>query len=364
MLEQAIAEGAPFRLALIDAPMPGMPTDALYESISNDPLLSKLICVKMTPLRPNTIAPPSEDRLRSRCISKPIRQRELYRLLTTILAGSSKPEVDRPSLAVRKLVPLTSSAHVLLAEDNRINQEVAIGILSKFGIAVDVANDGLEAIDALSKSNYDLVLMDVQMPVVDGLDATRRIRDTSSPVRRHDVPIIAMTARAMPRDHEVCIGAGMNDFLSKPIVPEDLRKVLEKWLTRTTMPPNDSDFEPKKLAPQSLDDPTPAIYDRTALLNRVLGDEALVEVIEEVFLRDMPSLLDALTQSIAAEDIQSAANWAHTIKGAAANVGGTALYHVALYFEQALRAGDTSKYSGLLSQLFERFELMKRAMSP
>jgi CheY-like chemotaxis protein len=121
-------------------------------------------------------------------------------------------------------------ARVLVAEDNIVNQEVALGILRKLGLRADAVADGVEAIEALRTLPYDLVFMDVQMPELDGLETTRLIRDPNSPVRHHNIPIVAMTANAMRGDRERCLDAGMNDYVRKPVSPRDFVDALNRWL--------------------------------------------------------------------------------------------------------------------------------------
>ncbi len=123
---------------------------------------------------------------------------------------------------------------VLLAEDNLINQKVAAGFLHNMGLKVDVAADGMKAVEAIARTTYDLVLMDMQMPRMDGLDATRLIRAAHSGTDHPRLPIIAMTANAMQKDRELCLEAGMDDYLIKPITPESLALMLERWLPAPT----------------------------------------------------------------------------------------------------------------------------------
>lgn len=155
-------------------------------------------------------------------LTKPVRQSELFDSLAAVFSGqgahSKKPMLTRHK--VREL--RRSNARILLAEDNITNQQVALGILKKLGLRADVVANGAEALKALEQIPYDLVLMDVQMPEMDGLEATRQIRDPESAVQNHTIPVIAMTAHAMAKDREKCRKAGMNDYLSKPVAPEAL----------------------------------------------------------------------------------------------------------------------------------------------
>jgi CheY-like chemotaxis protein len=147
------------------------------------------------------------------------------------------PDVTPPASRVAVSVACRQVARILVAEDNMVNQDVAIGILGKLGLRADAAADGVEAIEALKALPYDLVLMDVQMPEMDGLEATRVIRDLHSEVRNHQIPIIAMTAAAMTGDRERCLEAGMNDYITKPVSPQALIEALNRWLPSETPQP-------------------------------------------------------------------------------------------------------------------------------
>ena len=166
--------------------------------------------------------------------SKPIRREELIQALSDAVSGSPEPGA-RPSVT-RDAPPETPSpfagrqGRVLLAEDNVTNQHVALGILNKFGLRADVVANGVEALQALQSNQYDLVLMDVLMPVMDGLEATRRIRSQESRGFGSGIPIVAMTAQAMQGDRERCLDAGMNDYTSKPLSVRALAEVLARWL--------------------------------------------------------------------------------------------------------------------------------------
>ena len=164
-------------------------------------------------------------------LAKPAKQSVLFRAIITLMGvtdykGKKEEKVDFEG-GLERLKSLPVSTRILLVEDNIINQRVATALINKTGIEVDVAADGLEAISALQNANYSLVFMDVQMPRMDGLMATREIREK---LKIHNLPIIAMTANAMKGDKEMCLEVGMNDYISKPIKPKELFGVLEKWL--------------------------------------------------------------------------------------------------------------------------------------
>jgi HPt (histidine-containing phosphotransfer) domain-containing protein len=187
--------------------------------------------------------------------------------------------------------------------------------------------------------------MDVQMPVMDGIEATRQIRSPQSPVPNHGIPIIAMTAHAMQDDRERCLQAGMNDYVSKPVSPQALTEVLARWL-------------PKKL-PSS----APVVFDRAAMLQRLMNDENLARVVTESFLDDIPRQIQALRGYLAAWEAPGAERQAHTIKGASANVGGEALRALASEMEKAGKAGDLDSVASRMNDLEREFVRLKDAMT-
>ena len=219
----------PFRIAILDMQMPGMDGEALGQAIKSDTRLAKMPMIMLSSLGYRN---DWEKIGFASCLNKPVRRELLFTALASALSVTSdsaaKPAPKAENSPLQMFAGL--SLRILLAEDNLVNQQVAVGILKKFGLQADVANDGAEAIKMLESTAYDLVLMDVRMPVMNGIDATRQIRSPNSAVLRHDLPIIAMTANALQSDQDLCIEAGMNDFVSKPVQPTLLLKTLSKWL--------------------------------------------------------------------------------------------------------------------------------------
>ncbi|MGA2809735.1 MAG: response regulator, partial [Terracidiphilus sp.] len=159
---------------------------------------------------------------------------DLQAVLADVLSdvpGSGVKAAKKPDTVQDTLQAFSGvSPKILLAEDNYVNQQVAVGILKKYGLTADIAANGVEAIKALETIPYALVLMDMRMPLMDGVEATRLIRNPGSSVLNHDVPIIAMTANAMQSDQDLCKAAGMNDFVPKPVQPSVLMKTIQRWL--------------------------------------------------------------------------------------------------------------------------------------
>ncbi|PQJ96680.1 PAS domain S-box protein [Chromatium okenii] len=240
-LEREQMNHDPFRIALIDLEMPGVDGETLGRSIRADTRMADLQMVILPSLaRPNNLQQFAASGFAAH-LPKPVRQQELCELLLALLSSTETSTSETPlRLLGRPPSRSTSStlterfaqskARILLAEDNPVNQQLALGILKKFGLRADAVANGEEVLNALATLPYDLVLMDVQMPVMNGLEAARLIRNPASPLNNHAIPIIAMTANAMQGDREECLAAGMNDYVSKPVRPLALAEALEKWL--------------------------------------------------------------------------------------------------------------------------------------
>ena len=247
---------------------------------------------------------------------------------------------------------------ILLAEDNITNQRVALGMLKKIGVTADAAENGEAALEALASCSYDLVLMDCRMPVMDGYEATRRIRRMEGDVR--NIPVIALTAYAMPGDREKCLEAGMNDYLAKPIIRDALLAVLERWLPRREK--EEGPFEDvategaREMEAQHLE----SVWDRDVLLERLLGDEEMLEEIITGFLEDAPAQLSALSEALATGDAASAEMSAHAIKGAAAGIGAERVRSAAFAVENAVRNGAMDEAASLIGALELEFGRLKR----
>ncbi|MDQ5988056.1 MAG: Sensor histidine kinase RcsC [Syntrophus sp. SKADARSKE-3] len=231
LLYEAVQKNDPFRIALLDQMMPGMDGTALGRRIKADPLLESTLLVMITSLGRRGDAAILEQIGFAGYLAKPVRQSQLFDCIMLVL-GRAADNLLETGIITRHTVKeaVKCNARILLAEDNIINQKVAQSILSKLGCKADIVANGFEAVRALELVNYDLVLMDCQMPEMDGFEATAVIRDPASKIINHKVPIIAMTANAMKGDRESCLGAGMDDYLSKPVKKEDLMEILKKWL--------------------------------------------------------------------------------------------------------------------------------------
>ncbi len=240
MLYGAYDKGKPFDIAILDMQMPKMDGAAVGKAIKSDEKLKKTHLVLLTTMGNRGDAARFKKEGFAAFLTKPILQSDLYDCLAQIMgiatygdSAKETPLITRHSISENRRVKM----RLLLVEDNHTNAIVAKAILKKLGYETDVAVDGLQGLKALKGAQYDLVFMDLQMPVMDGIEATKNIRDTKSDILNHKIPVIAMTANALKGDREKCIKAGMNDYMAKPIIKKKVIKVLEKWL------PKDGEFE-------------------------------------------------------------------------------------------------------------------------
>ena len=229
-LRRAAADGAPYRVALLDMQMPEMNGETLGRSIKSDPQLRDTVLVMMTSLGRRGDAKRLEQLGFAAYLTKPVRREHLRDCLALAL-GRRERGIDRGLITRHTLAERGARrVRILLAEDNRTNQTIALALLRKLGYSADAVANGQEALTALRDLPYDLVLMDCQMPEMDGYEATERIRAADGSVRNPAIPIIAMTASAMQGDRERCLDCGMNDYLAKPVSFGALAEVLERWL--------------------------------------------------------------------------------------------------------------------------------------
>lgn len=241
---------------------------------------------------------------------------------------------------------------ILLVEDNETNREVALSIIKKLGYGARVAVNGQEALGMLQEGAYDLVLMDVQMPVMDGLEAARAIRAGRAGEHSSRLPMVAMTAHAFQGDRERCLEAGMDDYISKPFLPRQLAQALEKWLVPGAggpTPPGPGDSGEGGFA----------VFDQEVLEERLMGDENLVRVILETFLGEMPGLLEELRGWVSRGDGAGIGDQAHKIKGAAGNLAALSLAETARALELAARGGDRDEIQELASRLEQDYLKLK-----
>jgi CheY-like chemotaxis protein/nitrogen-specific signal transduction histidine kinase/HPt (histidine-containing phosphotransfer) domain-containing protein len=358
---QAKETQKPFGVVVVDMKMPGMDGLMLGRAIRSDERLKETCLMIMTSLDQR-----GNDDLAAigfaACMTKPVRPSELYNHLTAALTSVTKPEALQPSSKHDSIPPIRSgTVRILLAEDNATNQLVAITMLKKLGCCVDAAANGQEVITSLRTLPYDLVLMDCQMPEMDGYEATRAIRGGASGVPNPQVPIIAMTASVQKGDRERCLEAGMSDYLGKPVQLQELAAMLEQWL------PAEEDCQrsqSKASAPTPLEpaaEQQSPVYDRDGFLDRLMGDEEMAQTVVEVFLDDIPKRIESLKRSLEAGDAETVKRIAHSIEGAAANIGGEALRELAGEIEKACEDGHFESVNERCPELEHQFNRLKEA---
>jgi signal transduction histidine kinase/PleD family two-component response regulator/HPt (histidine-containing phosphotransfer) domain-containing protein len=359
ILRRAVIDNDPFEIAIIDMQMPEMDGETLGQKIKQDPDLKNTKLVMMTSVGKRGDAKRFEDIGFAAYLTKPVKQSQFYDCLSLVSGMQKHPPDDQSAVIVTRHSIAEYQKHgirILLAEDNEINQRVTLGILKNFGYRTDVVSNGKEALEAMAGIPYDIVLMDCQMPKMDGYAATKEIRSSRSKVLNPKVPIIAMTAHAMKGDREKCLAAGMDDYIPKPINPEKFPKVIEKWLVKTN-----------KVA--HLDDmacdlePVNTVFDRTGLIDRLLGDEDLAHKILDGFMADVPDKFNTLKEALGNRDTSLIQQQAHSLKGASANVGAMALEKIAYQIELAGKAKDLIKAGSLISELDNHFETLKKSLN-
>jgi signal transduction histidine kinase/CheY-like chemotaxis protein/HPt (histidine-containing phosphotransfer) domain-containing protein len=375
-LRAAVGADTPFELAILDMHMPEMDGLALCEAIKADPALTATSIVMLTSLGQRGHAAAARAAGVAGYLTKPVRQHHLRQCLATVLAGDRSAErgIAEPEKAsARSLVTrhtlaearVHDRARVLLAEDNLVNQRVAVKMLEQLGCLVDIAVDGERAIAALESATYDLVIMDCQMPVMDGFEATRAIRQREGG-NRH-TPIIAMTANAMTGDRERCIEAGMDGYLTKPVRQDELTAAVSRWLpTRVPEPKRETRAAKRGRGRVSADTVEPVLVDAEHLrgLRDIGGADAagfLGELVR-AFESEGTEELDQIRAAIGEDDAVALVRSAHRLKGSALNLGCEAMARTAGELESLGRSETTVSAEELLERLYREFELTLAAL--
>ncbi|MGE3538390.1 MAG: response regulator [Candidatus Tectimicrobiota bacterium] len=351
-LQRAAAAGAPFPCVVLDAHMPDIDGFALVTALQQQLDLLPAIIMMLT----------SEGQLRgiARCkelgitayVTKPLKHAELRQALSAVLTPGY---ADIPSMPASPPPPATRSQHprhILVVEDNRVNQRLTMRMLEKWGHSVVVVSNGRDALTALARDTFALVLMDIQMSDMDGFETTAAIRCQEQGRGRH-LPIIALTAHAMPGDRERCLEAGMDAYLSKPIQADQLFQTLEYLHQpvegRPAMPPAVISGE--------------TVFDQRAALARVKGDSAMLQEIVGVFFEETPLLLLALREAIARDDATAIMRAAHSLKGTVSSFGATAARDAAFQVEMAGRSGDVRGAEGACIALEREIASLAHALA-
>ncbi|MCP4160371.1 MAG: response regulator [Deltaproteobacteria bacterium] len=356
-LYTAIEEDDPFIIGVIDLKMPGMDGKALGKMIKSDPKLKNTKLVLLTSIGVRRDAKRFESAGFKGYLTKPVKIMELKSILLSVLGknDSEQNEIVTRHSTQNSTLFQGRQARILLVEDNTTNQQVVLGMLKRFELSADAVSNGEEAIQSLTLTPYDLVLMDVQMPVMDGYSATSIIRDPESSVMDHSIPVIAITANAMQGDREKCLEAGMDSYISKPISFEMLAETLDKYLPESDRSDKSEVVETEireKSKPETVE-----VWDSEYLIEQ-LGDQH--EIIDEILdhvLDNWPNQLEELRTVIMNEsEIEEIQRHAHAFKGAAANIGADEFMNIAYEIENS---NNLKKSETLLKELEKAYLVLR-----
>jgi CheY-like chemotaxis protein/HPt (histidine-containing phosphotransfer) domain-containing protein len=383
VLAAAAESGTRFELGILDFQMPYMDGLQLAAAIKADPLLESTPLVILTSLGERGHAAAAQAAGVAGYLAKPVREAHLKICLAKVLSGASmateRATGDAPQR--RRLVtrhtlseaPAGVHNRILVAEDNVVNQRIAVKMLEKLGYRVDVASNGLHALEALAAIPYDLVLMDCQMPEMDGFEATRAIRIREDGGRR--TPIIAMTANALAGDRDRCLEAGMDGYLAKPVRPDDLIATVSRWLPVLEPADRPADATTVEIDVESTTEtpmretallPEQGLLDHSQLddlraLGGADGDRFIADLIG-VFLTESGQEIELIKQALVSEDAEASMRAAHRIKGAALDLGCASLADAAEAIEILGRNGDLEGADLLLARLVGSYERTAAAL--
>jgi two-component system, sensor histidine kinase and response regulator len=356
-LEQLRREGAagnPFDLVLLDWRMPDLDGMAVSRQMKGDPLLAPVHIIIMTAFGRGAEIERAEEIGVDAFLIKPVKPSLLFDTVMNIFSadGPATGESRILSRASRD-TELFAGVCVLLAEDNLVNQKLASAVLGGMGLGVDIVADGGEAVAAVGSKAYDAVLMDIQMPVMNGYEATRAIRRDP---RWANLPIIAMTANAMKGDREECLEAGMDDYVSKPIDRQELFTTLKKWV-KSQSTPNDRELptEDGNVDGESGDGEKEATslssIDMGEALQRLGGNERLLKELLLDFGAESGSAIEEIRSAIEGGGTELAQRLVHTLKGTAGNLSAKGLQAAALTLETAIRGGEIEELEELIGRV-------------
>src|SRR5271169_5983593 len=364
MVSAAAGKGTPYEIAFVDWQMPGLDGIETGKRICALPNLAvRPHLVMVTAYGREEVLKQAEENAFANVLIKPVTPSMLFDSAIAVLGADQERVQDAQSGPAPELFRLRG-ARVLLVEDNELNREVALGLLSDADLSIDLAENGQVAVQMASAGKYDLVLMDMQMPVMDGIAATRAIRLNAE---LRTLPIIAMTANVMAHDIEQCVEAGMNDHVAKPIDPDALFAALLRWIkprNSESLSQEDAPPMPSQPAPPTASDSDPlkiAGIDTKSALRRTGGNRKRYESLLRRFAEPSAGAVEEIRAALAAGDTSTAARAAHSLKGAAANLGAGALAELAARAEAAVTTGQDVEEA--LHSLAVSYEVVARAIN-
>lgn len=352
LLYQAAEQNREFDLTLVEHHLPDLDGETLGQVIQGDNRLSTRM-ILLSRLGVKLDLPRLKQLGFAAVLDKPVLPGCVDGTIVPVLAGACL--LEEPDLLPIRIQSdrERSRVRLLLAEDNLTNQKVITGILGKLGFKTDVVNNGYEALQALTAQHYDLVLMDVQMPGMDGLEATRQFRNAGQTESDRNLPIIAVTAHAMTSDRQWCLSSGMNDYVTKPINPVTLVEIIHKWLPEKLSPFGKAGLPagpPKTETPQTQPGEVD-LFDYKALHTRLMEDTELATQVLEGFASQIPGEIRTLQSFLEQRDAPAVALQAHKIKGACRNIGSKILGDLLQQLEDAGKSQAFETLGRLLGQL-------------
>jgi signal transduction histidine kinase/CheY-like chemotaxis protein len=349
-----IRAGQPYDLVILDLLMPEMDGLALARQIRADLHGSQLPLVMLTSVGTHELG--SDKAHLNACLAKPVKAQQLYKVLMRVFSGpaGAAPQRVATPRGASPVAVTESTARILLAEDNMVNQKVALQMLARLGYRADVAADGLEVLRALERQRYDVVLMDVQMPQMDGMEATRCIRRTYPPDQQPY--IIAMTANALQGDREKCLAAGMNAYIAKPVRMPELAVSLECCAGSMGQ---DRDAAPHDAPKEALLDPE-RMADLESL--QMEGEPDCVSEMIRSYLVRAPEQVWQLQTAAARGDFDTMVRTAHSLKGSSGIFGAERLVGLCARIEENCRAQSPDDCAAIVGQAAEQFERLQQAM--
>jgi len=357
MLEEAYESQKPVEIVITDMQMPDMDGIMLGRAIRQDSRYRDIHLLMMTSLGQSNNKKDLAAIGFSDCLTKPIRHKDLLFRLTNLLNHTEISLLGLKQPMDLKPLIFSDKIRILLAEDNITNQQVALGMLKKLNLHADAVANGAEAIKSLELIDYDLILMDVQMPEMDGLEATRKIRNSDAAVRNPKIPIIAMTAHAMQGDRELCLKAGMDDYISKPIKPKALLEAVRNQLYKSS-----SEEEPLQTFEEKKEEDK--VFDREELLDRLQGDEKLLKELLEIFFSQVPDLIEQIREALFNKDMPAVVKLGHKLKGMSGNISAKRIHKKAFGFEMSARQDKKEVLSVIFREIEEEFQVLKRELNP
>ncbi len=360
--------GETFDLAILDMQMPGMDGLMLATEIRKMPSAMMMPLVLLTSMGVRSDNPDFASASFASCLTKPIKPTQLHEVLLRVISGA-KP-VARKAPVPSKLDPALAQRmplRMLLCDDNAINQKVAARLLQQMGYKPDITGNGIEALAALDKQQYDLIFMDIQMPEMDGMEATRVIRERQRdraqyPNYKSSIVIVAMTANAMTGDREKCIAGGMDDYLSKPIRPEDVRKVIERWASTATVPEAPATTAAPSApstpaAPTSTNEPAPVDMER--LLDFTNGNPDDLRELILLYLKQTGEQVEQLAAAVQSGSAPEVRRLAHSCAGASATCGMARIVPLLRELEKQGNDGALTNAAELSTRVGEEFNRIR-----